>query len=69
MEDGQAIGYRGILLDISERKEMEEALRLAKESADQANKTKSEFLASMSHEIRTPMNAILGMGSFYWNRI
>ncbi|MBA3011711.1 MAG: PAS domain S-box protein, partial [Desulfobacula sp.] len=62
MEDGQAIGYRGILLDISERKEMEEALRLAKESADHANKTKSEFLASMSHEIRTPMNAILGMG-------
>jgi signal transduction histidine kinase/CheY-like chemotaxis protein len=38
-----------------------EALRHAKESAEQANRAKSEFLANMSHEIRTPMNGILGM--------
>jgi PAS domain S-box-containing protein len=37
----------------------EEALR-AKEDADQANKSKSAFLAAMSHELRTPLNAILG---------
>ena len=37
-----------------------EALRRAKEAADDANKAKSLFLANMSHEIRTPMNAILG---------
>jgi signal transduction histidine kinase/CheY-like chemotaxis protein len=38
-----------------------DALRHAKESAEEANRAKSEFLANMSHEIRTPMNGILGM--------
>jgi signal transduction histidine kinase/ActR/RegA family two-component response regulator len=36
------------------------SLRLAKDAAEAANRTKSAFLANMSHEIRTPMTAILG---------
>jgi len=47
-------GMRGIIIDISDRKRTEEAIKAA-------NKAKSVFLANMSHEIRTPMNAIIGL--------
>ncbi|HYR27033.1 MAG TPA: response regulator, partial [Thermoanaerobaculia bacterium] len=47
--------------DVTERKEQEKALKLAKTKAEDATQTKSLFLANMSHEIRTPMNAILNM--------
>ena len=52
-----------IYTDITERKRYEETLRAARDAADDANRSKSSFLATMSHEIRTPMNAVIGMSS------
>jgi PAS domain S-box-containing protein len=46
--------------DISEQKKVEEALRAAKDAAESANRTKSEFMTRMNHELRTPLTAIIG---------
>ncbi|WP_249490798.1 transporter substrate-binding domain-containing protein [Pseudomonas sp. HS6] len=58
---GQYIGVIGGWLDITEREHLIEQLRLAKEAAMDANRSKSVFLASMSHEIRTPVSALVGL--------
>ena len=60
-ERGAVRGFVGVMVEISERKRMEEALKEARDRAESSSEAKMAFLSHMSHEIRTPMNAVLGL--------
>jgi PAS domain S-box-containing protein len=59
-ENGIVVGTFGISRDITDRKRAEEAMRQARDAAQEANRAKSQFLANMSHELRTPLNSVIG---------
>ena len=58
--EGSLAGGIVTFVDITERRAMEEELRLAKSGAEAADRAKSLFMSTLSHEFRTPLNGILG---------
>jgi two-component system aerobic respiration control sensor histidine kinase ArcB len=66
-QTGEVIGVLGIATDITQRKELEEDLRLEKERAEAMNRTKTEFLGNMSHDIKTPLAGIIGISELLVN--
>jgi len=63
-EHGHVLRAAGLTLDITDRRNIEEAERAARAEAERASRLKDEFVATLSHELRTPLTAVLGWAQF-----
>jgi signal transduction histidine kinase/DNA-binding response OmpR family regulator len=59
--------YAQLLVNVRNRRSLENKLILERDRAESANRAKSEFLANMSHEIRTPLNGVIGFAELLFN--
>lgn len=65
--DGKATHFQGIVQDITERKQAEEAIIRAKIAAESANMAKTEFISNISHELRTPLTLLIGFSDLLYS--
>lgn len=68
-QNGCMLGIIGVTVDITDRKKLEVDLQDAKEQAESANRTKTEFIANMSHDIRTPLTGVIGLSELLENTL
>lgn len=61
--DNDVVSWRGLLIDITERKELEQDLKEQIQERERINELKSDLFARASHDLRTPLNTILGLSS------
>ena len=68
-DDGLPRGVLAVILDVTRFRDAERAILQARDAAENASRTKSEFISNMSHELRTPLQSILGFSELGLMRV